>query len=67
VGRVVTGVSRRLRTDRSGPLRIPFDTVGKVDFVVELTITRDLLTEPELERWLRDHLIARIPGSGHDE
>ena len=32
---------------------------------VVLNIRRELLPEPELERWLREHVVARIPGSDH--
>jgi sporulation protein YlmC with PRC-barrel domain len=63
-GRLVTGLARRLRTDRSGPLRIPYHLVRRVDSAIELSVRRDLLREPELESWLREHLIGRIPGSG---
>jgi len=67
LGRVVTATTRRLRTNRSGPIRIPYDLVGSVRSAVTLTVKRDLLPEPELERWLREHLIARIPGNGHEQ
>jgi sporulation protein YlmC with PRC-barrel domain len=64
LGRVITRVAWRLSIHRTGPLRIPYQLVGGVDCVVQLTVCRDLLPEPELESWLREHLIARIPGSG---
>ena len=67
LGRVVTRVAARLDEDRPGPIRIPYDLVARVDCAVELSIRKELLPEPKLERWLREHLIARIPGSGHDE
>lgn len=67
LGRVVTSTARRMRLTPAGPLRIPFDVVGEVGGAVTLTISRDLLTEPELERWLREHVISRIPGSGDAE
>ncbi|TML22643.1 MAG: hypothetical protein E6G35_15230 [Actinobacteria bacterium] len=65
LGRVIAATTRRLRTNRSGPVRIPYDLIGSVRSAVTLTVSRDLLPEPELEHWLREHLIARIPGSGH--
>ena len=67
LGRVVSGVAARLARARPGPIRIPYDTVEKVDNAVHLKIRRELLPEPELEAWLREHVIARIPGSGHAE
>jgi hypothetical protein len=62
----MTGVARRLGTGGPGPLRIPYDLVREVDCAVKLSVRKDLLREPELESWLRGHLIARIPGAGHD-
>jgi sporulation protein YlmC with PRC-barrel domain len=67
LGRVVASAARRMRMDPGGPLRIPYDVVGSVGPAVELTVSRDLLVEPELEHWLREHLIARIPGSADVE
>jgi sporulation protein YlmC with PRC-barrel domain len=67
LGRAVAGAARRLRGAPGGPLRIPFDVVGNVGIAITLTISRDLLVEPELEHWLRNHVIARIPGSGDAE
>jgi sporulation protein YlmC with PRC-barrel domain len=64
LGRWVTTLAARWDADRSGPLRIPYEVVGRVDCAVELTVRRELLTEPELERWLRERVIGRIPGSG---
>jgi sporulation protein YlmC with PRC-barrel domain len=66
LGRLMAGAARRLGTGRSGPLRIPYELVREVDCAVQLTVRKDLLREPELESWLRGHLIARIPGAGHD-
>jgi sporulation protein YlmC with PRC-barrel domain len=67
LGRLVSGVAARLDRDRPGPIRIPYDAVERVDSAVHLNIRRELLPEPKLEAWLREHVIARIPGSGHDE
>jgi sporulation protein YlmC with PRC-barrel domain len=64
LGRLVTGAASRLGSDRSGPLRIPYDLVRSVGPAIELSVRRDLLREPELETWLRERLIARIPGNG---
>jgi sporulation protein YlmC with PRC-barrel domain len=67
LGRAITAGARRLRLAPGGPLRIPYDLVASAEVVVTLTVSRDLLAEPELEHWLRNHLIARIPGSGDAE
>jgi sporulation protein YlmC with PRC-barrel domain len=66
LGRWVAGVAARLSSGRSGPVRIPYDVVSTVDNAVHLTVRRELLPEPELESWLRQHLIGRIPGGDHD-
>ncbi len=65
LGRWVTGVAARLDRDRPGPVRIPYDQVDHVNSAVWLKIRRELLPEPQLETWLREHLIDRIPGN-HD-
>jgi sporulation protein YlmC with PRC-barrel domain len=66
LGRAITAISIRLqRREPPGPIRIPFDLVaaGGPSAAVRLTVSRDMLAEPELEAWLREHVIARIPGS----
>jgi sporulation protein YlmC with PRC-barrel domain len=51
------------------PLRIAWDLVAErqhpveTDNAVRLTIRRELLTEPALEIWLREHVIEHIPGA----
>jgi hypothetical protein len=61
LGRAITAISIRL----PGPIRIPIDLVvfDGPSAAVRLSVSRDLLAEPELEAWLREHVIARIPGS----
>ncbi len=63
LGRIVTALAIRLDADRTGPLRIPYELVARVDSAVHLSVGKELLAEPELESWLREHVIARIPGS----
>jgi sporulation protein YlmC with PRC-barrel domain len=66
LGRAITDASIRLqRREPPGPIRIPFDLVVSdgPSAAVRLAVSRDLLAEPELEAWLREHVIARIPGS----
>lgn len=67
LGRWMAGTARRLSgsTDRP-PMRIPIDLVDTLDSAVNLSVHRDLLTDPPLETWLRDHLITRIPGASHE-
>jgi len=46
------------------PLRIPWQFVSNVDSAVHLSVRREVLDEPKLEKWLRDNVISRIPGAG---
>jgi sporulation protein YlmC with PRC-barrel domain len=67
LGRVIENTARRLEpTPEQGPIRIPYDLVTTVDSAVNLSVRRELLTDPPLETWLRDHLIDRIPGASHE-
>jgi sporulation protein YlmC with PRC-barrel domain len=67
LGRWIAGTARRLSgsLDRP-PMRISVDLVDQVGSAVNLKVNRALLQDPPLETWLRDHLIQRIPGAGHE-
>ena len=66
LGRWISGVARRLSTsDDQGPLRIPYRLVSTINSEVTLIVRRDQLADPPLEKWLREHLIERIPGADH--
>jgi sporulation protein YlmC with PRC-barrel domain len=66
LGRLIEDSAHRLAPpSEPGPIRIPYDLVATVDSAVNLSVRRELLTDPPLETWLRDHLISRIPGAGH--
>jgi len=66
LGRWISSVAGRLHPSKNpDPLRIGWDLVAnnpRVDCVVRLSVRRELLTEPALEEWLREHIIDRIPG-----
>jgi hypothetical protein len=68
LGRWVSATADRLHpAEHPDPLRIAWDLVAndpRRDNIVKLSVRRDLLTEPALEQWLREHVIARIPGAG---
>lgn len=67
LGRWMTALARRMSEPPDmPPLRISYDLVETVDSAVRLSVARELLRDPPLEGWLRDHLIARIPGAGHE-
>lgn len=46
-------------------LRIGWDTVAKIGAAIELAIRASDLPGPWLETWLRERVIARIPGGRH--
>jgi sporulation protein YlmC with PRC-barrel domain len=64
LGAWIAGIARRLSPDYNpGPIRIPYDLVADVTSAVNLSVHREVLPDPALETWLRDHLIDRIPGA----
>ncbi len=64
----MAAVARRLSpTPDPQPLRISYDRVAEVGSEVTLTVKQEVLVEPPLETWLREHLINRIPGADHEE
>ena len=69
LGRWISGVAGRLHSaEHPDPLRIGWDLVAnnpRTDCLVKLSVRRELLTEPALEQWLREHVIDRIPGGSH--
>jgi sporulation protein YlmC with PRC-barrel domain len=64
LGRWIAGAARRLSPEyHRGPIRIPFDLVAEITSAINLSVRRELLPDPPLETWLREHLIGRIPGA----
>jgi hypothetical protein len=47
-------------------VRIPWKVVAEVETVVKVGVAADSLDASWTERWMRDHVIARIPGGRHD-
>ncbi|WP_374945786.1 hypothetical protein [Agreia sp.] len=54
----------RLPTSRF--IRIPWTDVSDVGTVVRLGVDGESLDATWTERWVRDHVIRRIPGGSHD-
>lgn len=46
--------------------RVPWSDVASLGVVVSLAVRGDALDVTWPERWLREHLIGRIPGGRHD-
>ena len=64
-GRMMSRTSRRLaENDNPIPIRVPWNQVDRVESAVILTIRKELLHEPPLEKWLCANLIEKIPGAG---
>jgi hypothetical protein len=58
-------VHRRLHPQEDpGPARIPFELVRDIDDHVTLSARAGDLHTHDVERWVADHLIARLPGAG---
>lgn len=49
--------------EQEGPARVSFGVVARIGKEVDLTVGREDLDTFEFERWTRDHVIAKIPGS----
>jgi sporulation protein YlmC with PRC-barrel domain len=64
LGGVVAAVHDRLQ-DRNleGPARISFGTVARIDTAVRLTVGHEDLPTSTFETWVRDRIVAKIPGS----
>jgi sporulation protein YlmC with PRC-barrel domain len=64
LGTWISGAASRLHPDEHpDPIRIPYELVDKRTSAIQLSVSHDDLPEPTLETWLRDHVIARIPGA----
>jgi hypothetical protein len=46
--------------------RTPWAVVSKVDVVISLAIRGETTDLTWTERWVRDHIIGRVPGGRHD-
>jgi sporulation protein YlmC with PRC-barrel domain len=52
--------------DRPDPVRVPFASVADLGSAVRLGLDRHEVASYASEKWVLDHLIGPIPGSGHD-
>jgi sporulation protein YlmC with PRC-barrel domain len=64
LGNVVVGTWSRLSGRRpEEPQRIDWSRIASVGTVIDLTVTRATVAVDGFERWLRDRVVAAIPGS----
>ena len=54
------------RPPMSRRVRIPWRLVAAVGTTIRLGVSGDTLDATWAERWVSDHIIARIPGGRHD-
>jgi sporulation protein YlmC with PRC-barrel domain len=64
-GRWLHEMHRYLHGEDGDPDRIPFGTVAAIDNHVTIAADASELPMATAERWTADHVIRRIPGSGH--
>jgi hypothetical protein len=65
LGRWIGSIGRRLRGQAGPePRRVDISLVSEVTHTVVLGVPASDLAPMDLERWLSDHFIGRIPGSG---
>jgi hypothetical protein len=66
LGRWLTRVHRDVAVvDRDDPTHIPFNVVSDLGAAIKLGIGVEEAGSSSGERWVRDHVIGPIPGSGH--
>jgi hypothetical protein len=65
LGHWFTAIGRRLATSDDVP-RIDFAAVRDITDEIVLNVPHPGLGVDSLEDWTRDHVISRIPGSGHE-
>ncbi len=65
LGRPIELLAKRFGAKQGEPYRIPWERVQRIGKTeIEFHIDARRATAYATERWLRDHVICRIPGSG---
>jgi hypothetical protein len=69
IGKWMVWLHRALRGmlragEGNGVSRVPFSAVCGIAETIDLDVGAATLPSGHLERWLHDHVISRIPGSG---
>ncbi len=66
LGSWIESVHRRLHPlSEPGPASISWGVVAEVGSSIRLSVARSVLEVDRFESWTREHVIGRIPGSGH--
>ncbi|HYZ93591.1 MAG TPA: hypothetical protein VFA34_14555 [Actinomycetota bacterium] len=64
IGSVIAALWRRLHpASDPKPLRVDWSKITKLDYAIHLSVTRHEAGLTRAEDWVRDNLIARIPGA----
>jgi hypothetical protein len=64
LGKWISSIHSRLTGDPQ-PARVSMGVVQRIGVKVELTLDATQLKTWELQRWVRDKIILKIPGAGH--
>lgn len=62
LGRMVEALAHRLSPDRPGGFRIPWPKVRQIGLDVHVDLDATDAPVFAVERWLRDHIVAHLPG-----
>ena len=66
LGAWIEAAHGRLHDERPPrPARVPFSVVKRIGNDVEVGVERETLESDRLERWVRKHVIGKIPGAQH--
>jgi hypothetical protein len=66
IGTWIGNIHRRLQDcDVEGPPAVSFGIVRSIESDIKLTVRRDQLGTQRFEHWVRDTIVARIPGSAN--
>ncbi|MEH2405736.1 divalent metal cation transporter [Nostoc sp.] len=60
----VASIASKWGAKQSEPFRIPWSKVRDIGIDVEVDVEAEATPALDYEKWLRDHIIARIPGGG---
>jgi sporulation protein YlmC with PRC-barrel domain len=65
MGKWISSVHARLHEGDPQPARVSMGVVKKIAVKVELTLPASQLQTSELQDWVRDKIILKIPGARH--